>query len=165
MASNVRISQTVAEIAAGASANARLSQIVAEVVADIPNVANVRVAQIVAEVVADYEAIPNQLVGTFRDIGGQPLANGYLDISLSASEAWVNGQIQLGRTTERIFLDGNGSIAGTVLLYPNDAISPPGSQYTLQVFTADGRRSWKQPHLFVMQGRPTPFDIGSGLTY
>ena len=165
MASNVRLSQEVVEVAAGAPANVRLSQIVAEVVADIPNVTNVRLAQIVAEVVADYEAIPNQLVGQFVDIGGQPLANGYLEISLSASEAWVNGQIQLGRTTERIFLDSNGSIAGTVLLYPNDAISPPNSYYTVQVFTRTGVKSWKQPQKFIMQGRPTPFDIGSGLTY
>jgi hypothetical protein len=60
--------------------------------------------------------------GAFQHIDGSPIAYGRLDIQLLASETNSTNQI----TTQKVsvYLDANGNLAGTVLIFPTDVMLP-----------------------------------------
>lgn len=89
-----------------------------------------------------------QLIGSFLDLNGNPLANGYLTVLLPESVVTLSGK-QLTATSVRVPLDNNGAIAGTFVVYPTDLFSggfPGPTLYRVSVHSADGTRAWKASH-------------------
>lgn len=104
--------------------------------------------------------------GLFQNPAGGPLANGYMNWTLS-HDCQENidaggGQIASGAPA-RIQLDANGSIpAGqTVLIWSNDVLNPSGSFYTVDLFDASGTKVWSSPQVFQLAATPNPLNIGT----
>ena len=77
-------------------------------------------------------------ITNYQTANGSPVANGHLVINLSSDG--VAGTDQVSSRAVTIPLDVNGNIIGSPLFWPNDQITPAGTQYVVQVFSADGQR-------------------------
>jgi hypothetical protein len=86
-----------------------------------------------------------QITGQFQDITGQPIANGYLEVKLSANAQASVGGNQLTLQTMRFPLDNNGNILN-MCLWANNTISPANTFYKVQGFTSAGLQFWKTPY-------------------
>lgn len=79
------------------------------------------------------------VTGTITDPNGLPWAGGSIQATLSlpvgVSGATLNG-VQIGGTTQRTALDGNGSF--TMQLPDNAIVQPPGTQWTFNVSISPG---------------------------
>ena len=104
----------------------------------------------------------NQITGgAFQDFEGNVLANGYLTMQLShdAEESFGPGQVVAGYP-RRIPLDANGDIAGTVLVWPNDQLSPANTYYIVKAYRRDGISAWASPQFQTVTSSPSPFNVG-----
>lgn len=88
--------------------------------------------------------------GAWQDSAGNPLANGYLTFRLTV-DAQVGVQIAQGRLVT-VPLDANGNIAGTILLWPNDQLTPAGTTYDVRAYTAAGQFVWRNPTFTLPSG-------------
>lgn len=85
--------------------------------------------------------------GAWQDSLGNPLALGYLTFRLNTDSLYqgiliANAQIVAGRLVN-VPLDGDGNIAGTVFLWPNDHLHPAGSTYGIRAYTTKGQEVWR----------------------
>jgi hypothetical protein len=85
-----------------------------------------------------------QITGTWQLANGAPLALGYLKIRLNvdASTLGLGGDQITAGTIITVQLDANGSIVGTVLLWPNDTLTPINTVYIIQAYSASGQKCW-----------------------
>jgi hypothetical protein len=85
-----------------------------------------------------------QITGTWQLANGAPLALGYLKIRLNTDAAvlGIGGDQVTAGTIVTVALDVNGSIAGTVLLWPNDQLTPINTVYIIQAYSASGQKCW-----------------------
>jgi len=93
---------------------------------------------------------------TFQFPNGQPVANGYIVVRLSADGASSDGQIysQIGT---RLLLDENGNIIGDGGFTPNTDITPANTSYLVTAYSATGQ--------FVLGPVAVTVDPGVGLEY
>jgi hypothetical protein len=86
-----------------------------------------------------------QIIGTFLDPGGNPIANGVLKMKLNADGTYLplKRSVAAGRTAT-IPLDSDGNIVANTYVWPNGSLQPAGSVYRCQVFTALGLMCWSQ---------------------
>jgi len=79
---------------------------------------------------------------TFVDPADTPLAGGSVHIMLSVDISTVaaNGPQISAQRVVKATLDGSGSC--TVLLWPNNLLSPAGSVYFVTAYTALGQHAW-----------------------
>lgn len=98
--------------------------------------------------------------GQFQDCAGNPLAAGYITFQLSTdgSASSPNLQVSAGIIT-RATLDSNGSISGTVYLWPNDQLTPTTTVYVIKAYTAHGELGWQSEN--VIPSGVGSFDIGT----
>jgi len=105
-----------------------------------------------------------QIVGQFQDIVGQPIANGYLEVKLSANVQESINNTQITAQTTRFPLDNNGNIVN-MFLWANNVLSPTNTFYKVQGFTSDGTQFWKtQPKQMVIPKGPGIQNINDVLT-
>lgn len=100
--------------------------------------------------------------GAFQDPSGSPLANGYLLMQLS-QDGQVNGNAEIAAGVEiKILLDEDGNVQSDPAQYvwPNDAISPSGTFYTVSAYTAEGQLVWG-PNAQQVFSTPSPFDVSA----
>lgn len=100
--------------------------------------------------------------GAFQDAAGNVLADGYLLMQLS-QDGSVNGADQVAAgIVLKIYLDANGNVSSNPAQYvwPNDAISPSGTFYTVSAYTANGQLVWG-PNSQVVFSTPSPYDVGA----
>jgi hypothetical protein len=102
----------------------------------------------------------NQIIGGgFIDSLGNPLANGYLILSLS-QDGIVNGTTQVCAGREIVVpLDSNGNVVTSppYYLWPNDVITPSGTFYVVSAYTSKGQLVWG-PNAQTVLKTPSPFD-------
>lgn len=80
--------------------------------------------------------------GNFQSALGTPLAFGYLTFRLNIDGVTDdNDQIAAGRVVT-VPLDIFGNIDGTVLLWPNDQLSPD-TVYLVKAYSAEGQLVWR----------------------
>lgn len=110
-------------------------------------------------------AIPNTLTGgPFQKPDGTPIAHGTLLLELSHDENYVTGKNQIVAGLKfTVPLDANGYVLGTPTIWPNSAITPANSTYTLKVFDQTGARAWLGPHTLTVSSSPSPFPITTGI--
>jgi hypothetical protein len=105
-------------------------------------------------------AIRQIIGGKFQDCSGSPLAAGYITFRLNtdASTAVSSGiQISAGILTKAT-LDSNGSISGTIYLWPNDQLFPTNTVYIIRAYTNSGELGWKSEN--VIPSGVGLFDLG-----
>lgn len=95
--------------------------------------------------------------GGFQTPSGEPLAFGYLLMRLNTDATTGVDQICAGRIVN-IPLDAFGNILGTILIWPNDILSPANTVYVTQAFSAAGLKVWES-ELSIPSGA-TPFSLG-----
>jgi hypothetical protein len=85
-----------------------------------------------------------QITGNWQLPNGAPLVLGYLRIRLNIDAAvlGVGGDQVTAGTIVKVNLDSGGSIAGTVLIWPNDQLTP-ATVYIVQAFSASGQKCWQ----------------------
>lgn len=88
--------------------------------------------------------------GAWQDPTGNPLALGYLTFRLNV-DAQNGVQIARGRLVT-VPLDVNGNIAGTVLLWPNDQLTPAGTTYDVRAYATTGQFAWRNPTFSLPSG-------------
>jgi hypothetical protein len=80
--------------------------------------------------------------GGFQDALGNKLASGYITLRLNTDAVTGTGaQLAAGRLV-RVSLDINGDISGTVLLWPNDQMTPTDTVYIVRVYSVKGQLAW-----------------------
>ncbi len=87
--------------------------------------------------------------GAWQDSLGNPLHSGYLTFKLQ-TDGSSGVQVAAGRLVT-VPLDASGNIAGTVLLWTNDTLSPAGT-YDLRAYTAAGQEVWRNPTFSLPSG-------------
>lgn len=80
--------------------------------------------------------------GGFQDAKGTPLAAGYMTFRLSTDVLVGTTQVS-AELVIQINLDSGGNVDGTVLVWPNDQMSPATAIYNVIVYTAAGEITWK----------------------
>lgn len=100
----------------------------------------------------------NQITGgKFSNLDGSPNANGYLKIQLNR-DCKINSSGQVGHWSENtIQLDSNGNVSGTVLIWPNDQLSPT-SKYIFRVFSSLGQLV-AGPYFLTIPSSPSPYPL------
>jgi len=88
--------------------------------------------------------------GAWQDSLGNPLALGYLTFRLN-TDGQSGVQVAAGRLVT-VPLDASGNIAGTVLLWTNDTLSPAGTTYDIRAYTASGQQVWRNPKFTLVSG-------------
>ncbi len=88
--------------------------------------------------------------GSWQDSLGNPLALGYLTFRLN-TDGQSGVQVSAGRLVT-IPLDSTGNIAGTVLLWPNDQLTPAGTTYSIIAYTAAGQSIWQNQKFTLPSG-------------
>ena len=108
-------------------------------------------------------ATVNQIIGgSFQDSEGNTLALGYLKIRLS-QDAQANGNSQVGSLYDlQINLDSSGNVPSSpeVSLWPNSALLPSGTTYTISAYTSEGQLVWG-PNSQSIPTSPSPFNLGA----
>lgn len=87
------------------------------------------------------------LMGNFEDLKSNPIANGYLEVSLNQSTS-VSGQ-QIPASKQKVLLDNNGYIIQPFTVVPTDLMAggiPSPPVYRVYVYSADGTKTWKSAH-------------------
>jgi hypothetical protein len=80
--------------------------------------------------------------GGFQDSKGNVLASGYLEMVLSQDcQVTSTGQVCSGITVV-VPLDSSGNVSGTILVWPNDQLTPSNNFYTVTAFSTTGQRVW-----------------------
>ena len=104
----------------------------------------------------------NQLTGgSFQDVLGNLLANGYLLMELS-QDAQTNTGIQIAAgTIVKIPLDASGNIVTSPAysVWPNDVLSPANTFYNVSAYKANGQLVWG-PNAQQVFSTPSPFNVG-----
>lgn len=114
--------------------------------------------------------------GSFTDINGDVLANGYLLFKLSEDATYYEARFEppttLGIAADyevKILLDDTGNVPftfPTVLspLFANDSLTPPNTYYKVRAFSSNGQLVWgpnAQQLLGDTGGPDIPFDLNS----
>ena len=99
--------------------------------------------------------------GGFIDPEGNPLSNGYLTLELSVDCQTPDPAQLFAGIKLKVSLDASGNVAGTVLIWPNDLLTPTGSYYIVNAHRADGVKVWAKPHNLQILSSPSPFNIGA----
>lgn len=106
---------------------------------------------------------PVQLTGgAFQDAVGNPLANGYLQFTLS-QDAQVNSNTEVGSgivTTITLDADGNVGTSPPQSVWPNDVLVPVDTFYTVSAFSQEGQLVWG-PNAVQVFSSPSPYNIGA----
>lgn len=111
-------------------------------------------------------ATPNLQIegGSFVDLEGNPVANGYLLFTLShdGNDPTADVQVCAGLKV-KVGLNSSGSVPSSpaVLIYSNDQILPANSFYNIRCFKADGTEAWASSQNFSLTASPNPLDLGS----
>ena len=95
--------------------------------------------------------------GQFQSLAGNPLVAGYITFHLNIDASTGSQQVLAGIITKAT-LDSNGSISGTVYLWPNDQLTPTNTVYIVKVYTNAGELSWSSEN--VVPSGDGSFDIG-----
>jgi len=77
------------------------------------------------------------VVKTFVNPDGTPVNSGYIRVRLSQDGSVNNSQIQANFVT--LALDSLGTIVGSPLFWTNGSISPSGTYYIQEVYSATGQ--------------------------
>lgn len=98
--------------------------------------------------------------GNFQDAEGNVLANGYLMMQLS-QDAQTNpsGEVCSGIAV-KVPLDTNGNVAGTVLIWPNDQLTPINTYYLVTGYNASGQPVWG-PNTQQILSAPSPYNLNA----
>jgi hypothetical protein len=97
--------------------------------------------------------------GQFQDVQGNPLANGYLTMKLSADEE-VNDSLICSGVEIYIQLDANGNCVAGQYVWGNDVMSPVNSFYKVTGYTVQGQIAFGPNNQQVI-GSGGTFDVGS----
>lgn len=86
-----------------------------------------------------------QIIGTWMDPSGNPIANGVLKMRMSRDGTYLplRRTVAAGRTIN-VPLDSDGNIVANTYVWPNGSLQPAGSIYCCQVLTASGQPCWSQ---------------------
>lgn len=105
----------------------------------------------------------NDLVGgNFRDLEGEPLANGYLTFELSHDEQESATPSQVvGGLINTISLDNTGNVAAGQGVEANDTMNPSGSYYIVRAFRSDGTRAWRAAQFVTIPSSPSPYNLSA----
>jgi|SRR5208337_304620 len=95
--------------------------------------------------------------GKFQDSAGNPLVAGYLTFRLLTDGYTGTIQVSAG-IKATVPLDSNGTISGTVYLWPNASLTPV-SVYQVDAFTATGENVWSN-QMTIPAGAGS-FDLGT----
>jgi hypothetical protein len=95
--------------------------------------------------------------GKFQDCAGNLLAFGYCTFQLNTDGSASGTQVFAGVITKATF-GSNGSISGTVYLWPNDQLTP-STVYVVKTYAEDGELCWESEN--VVTSGAGSFDIGS----
>lgn len=79
--------------------------------------------------------------GGFQDSEGNPLANGYLVMSLNVDASTGTKQVSSAKQI-RVPLDSNGNVSGTVNVWANDELTPNTTFYVVKGYTSAGLLVW-----------------------
>lgn len=96
--------------------------------------------------------------GNFQDALGNPLNGGKITFRLTTDAVASGNQVVQGVLVSAL-LDSSGSISGTVLLWPNDQLSPSGTVYRIKVYTTAGEQAWESEN--AIPSGVGSFDIGT----
>ena len=99
----------------------------------------------------------NQIIGgNYKNPDGTPVSNGSLLLELT-QDANINAICQLGgKSVVTIPLDNSGNVSGTVLIWPNDLMTPSGVKYIYRVYNSSGLLV-SGPALMTILSSPSPF--------
>lgn len=100
--------------------------------------------------------------GSFQDSQGNLLVNGYLTFVLS-QDAQANSTTNICAGREiKVLLNTSGSVATSPSqsVWPNDALTPANTFYTVRGYTAAGQLVWG-PNSQQVLSTPSPFDVGA----
>lgn len=107
----------------------------------------------------------NQLTGgAFQDAFGNPLASGYLLLTLSHDEQGASSSQVVGGLTVRVPLDNTGNVVPNISVWANDTLTPSGSFYLVQIFKADGKLVSSPGLQLTVTSSPSPFNLGTNWT-
>jgi hypothetical protein len=102
-----------------------------------------------------------QIVGSFQDICGNPISNGYLQVKLSTNANSGGNQITI--QSKKFQLDNHGNIINMVLR-ANNSLSPRNTFYQVEGFTNEGLQFWQtQPKQMIIPAGPVVQNINSVL--
>lgn len=96
--------------------------------------------------------------GNFQSPAGGPLAGGSITFRLSSDATVSDAQVGAVVLTSAT-LDSNGSISGTVNLWPNSTLTPNNTVYRIKVYTSQGQLAWTSENT-IPAGSGT-FDLGT----
>lgn len=95
--------------------------------------------------------------GNFQDALGTPLVFGYLTFRLNIDGVTgSNDQVAAGRIVT-VDLDAFGNVDGTVLLWPNEQLTPD-TVYFVKAYTAEGQLVWRSEISIPSGG--SPYNLG-----
>lgn len=95
--------------------------------------------------------------GAFQDTLGNPLALGYLTWQLNKDGSTTSLQVSAGRLVQ-VSLDGDGNILGTVLIWPNDQLSPSDTVYIVKAYSTRGQLVWQSTLTIPTSVDPYPLE-------
>jgi len=111
------------------------------------------------ESVIPFPGLVELINGGFQDVEGNPLSNGYLILELMTDEQVIAnmGTVSSG-TKIKVLLDVSGNVLGNLaFIWPNDALLPLGSVYTINAYAEDGQFSWGPFYGQIIS--PSPVDL------
>lgn len=97
--------------------------------------------------------------GAFQNALGAPLNGGSLKIRLN-TDAQVGTTQLFASTVVTVPLDANGNVSGTVLLWPNDQMTPTTAAYVVKAFDAAGQLTWG-PNLVIIPSGAGSYDLSN----
>lgn len=97
--------------------------------------------------------------GAFQTALGAPLNGGSLKIRLN-TDAQVGTTQLFANTIISVVLDSNGNVAGTVMLWPNDQMSPATAKYIVKALDANGQLIWG-PNLVTVPSGVGSYDLSN----
>jgi hypothetical protein len=103
--------------------------------------------------------VPRQITGgQFQDALGNPLAYGSVTFRLTSDANVSDSNIMAGILTTAM-LGSNGSISGTVYLWPTDQLTPALTVYRIKAYTATGELAWQSEN--AIPSGAGAFDLGT----
>jgi hypothetical protein len=99
--------------------------------------------------------------GNFQNCEGQPLADGYLILTLSHDES-AGPSLVVSGATIKVNLDSNGNIPSSpaTKIYSSDVLTPAGSYYQVIGYEADGTLAYG-PQIWKLTSTPNPLNVAS----
>lgn len=99
------------------------------------------------------------ITGTWQNVDGNPLANGYLLMHIT-DDAQIPTVGQISSLIKfKVTLDANGSILGTVNIWPNNVLNPATTQYVVQAYSAAGQFVWQKTLPIPNTSNPFNFNV------